>query len=793
MNRILYYVSGAGLCVQLAAGADLYVAPKGDDRQAGTQERPLATLSAARDAARQAGMGPHRIVLMPGDYFLERPLELDAKDSGLTIEASVTNSVTLYGGRPVAGWQRDGERFWSAELPGVKEGTWDFRALVVNGRMPERARMPESGTFLHASVFDVRWLSSVGGGWERKPTQAELTTLVYSPTNLPATLDVRSAEVRVYHMWDESLVGVASNDVGRHTLHFSTPAKSPAGAFGVKKYVVFNTREGLTKPGQWALDRAAGRVVYWPLPGEDMARAKVVAPTLERVIRVAGGEKSPAEHITLRGFSVQATTPPLKPAGFGASAYDGALHLAHVRRCAVEELEICNVGGQGIQSSNVSDCRIERCHIHHVGACGIRTSGRASSVASNHIHHVGVYHPSAVALQAGHTLREDDPQGFHLYRNEIHDTPYSGIICGGGGHLIEENLISRVMRELQDGGAIYGGMKKCVIRGNVVRDVVKMGEGYGVSSYYLDEGAEACVVERNVSIGVERPTHNHIASDLIIRDNVFVAEADMSLSFARSRRCAFTGNTLFAPGKVTVSPPNAISAWSRNVVMQAGVDKGGAPQAFSISDAMPAAAAPGRRTYPVAVVRAPQPPALDGEIGTEEWPGALQSIDREPSRWSASGAPAFAEFAYDEQCLYVAVNVVLFDIGKLSTGSAWGKDDGAELCIAGDAGTFVLRGFAGGTRVSAADAGVPADVAERLGQAARFVAKPYGKTKGDWKSGWRGEWAIPFEALGIKPEAGKKVAFNLGLYRAEDGVWRCLEGTLAENWRLDQAVQLQFK
>ncbi len=783
----------AGACA--AYGADFYVSPKGNDSSAGAKERPLATLVAARDAARKAGAGPHRIVLLPGDYYLDKPFELTAADSGLTVEAEATNSVTLYGGKPVTGWRRDGERFWCADLPGIQEGRWDFRALVVNGRMPERARLPSSGTFTHQSVFDVRWLSSVGGGWERKPTTNELTTLVYNPTNLPATLDARNAEVRVYHMWDESLVGVASNDVASHTLHFTTPAKSPAGAFGVKKYVVFNTCEGMTKPGQWYLDRTNGRVVYWPLPGEDMARAKVVAPTLERVIRVLGTQKAPAERITLRGFSVQATTTPLKPAGFGAGGYDGALSLVHLRECAVEGLEICNVGGQGIQSSNLSACRIGRCEVHDTGACGIRTSGDASSVASNHIHHAGVYHPSATALQVGHSLKEGESagSGYHVFRNEIHDVPYCGMIGGGGGHVIEENLIYRVMRELQDGGAIYGGMKKCVLRGNVVRDVVKMGEGYGVSSYYLDEGAADCIVERNVSVGVERPVHNHIASDLVIRDNVFFAETNMSLSFPRSRRCAFTGNTVFAPGRITVSQPNALTVWASNVVMQGRAGNSGAPQAFSISDAMPAAEAPARRTSAVPVVRAPQPPALDGEIGSQEWPGPLQAIDREPSRWSASGAPAFAELAYDDQCLYVAVNVVLFDIGKLSKGGRWGQDDGAEVCVAGAGGAFVIRGFADGACACVADGGVSAEAADRLGKAVRFAAKPYGKTKGDWKSGWRGEWAIPFEALGIKPEPGKKVAFNLGLYRAEDGIWRCLEGTKAENWRLDQAAQIQFK
>ena len=781
-----------GAAAFAACASDFYVSPTGGDGNDGARERPFATLDAARDAARKAGAGPHRIELLPGEYFLSKPFDLDGRDSGLTVEA-VTNGVVLYGGKRVAGWRRDGDRFWSADVPGVKEGQWDFRALVVNGRMPERARLPESGTFAHQSVFDVKWLSSVGGGWERKPTREELTTLVYSPTNLPATLDARNAEVRVYHMWDESLVGVASNDVARHALHFTVPAKSPAGSFGVKKYVVFNTREGLTHPGQWCLDRSAGSVVYWPLPGENMEQAKVIAPTLERVIRVQGTEKKPVENVTLRGFSVQATTTPLKPAGFSASEYDGAIVVMNAADSSVSGVEICNVGGQAVKAWNLKRCRIAECHIHDIGACGIRLGGDDCAIVSNRINNVGVYHPSATAMNASHTLRENASVGHHIYRNEIHDVPYCGIMIGGGGHLIEENLIYRVMRELQDGGAIYGGVKKCVLRGNMVRDVVKMGEGYGVSSYYLDEGSQDCVVERNVSIGVERPVHNHISSDLIIRDNVFVAETNMSLSFPRSRRCAFTGNRLFAPGKITVSPPNAVTLWTNNVVIHDGLGKGGMPQAFSIGDAMPAAEAPGRRTWPFPAVRAQRPPVLDGEIGVDEWSGSLQGIDRAPSRWSASGAPVFAKLSYDDHCLYVAVNVVLFDIGKLSKGGAWGKDDGVEVCIAGDKGTYVVRGFADGSCVSVTDAGVSAEAAGKLGQAARFAAKPYGKTKGDWKSGWRCEWAIPFEALGVKPTPGMKVAFNLGLYRAEDGVWRCLEGTRAENWRLDQAATLQLK
>ncbi|NQT14802.1 MAG: right-handed parallel beta-helix repeat-containing protein, partial [Planctomycetes bacterium] len=607
MRNVFCVVALLLLSATCGRAATFVVAPSGNDANPGTADKPLATLEAARDAARKAGPDAHRIVVMPGEYFLSATFELDTRDNGLTVEAEGDGTATLYGGVLVTGWRPDGEKLWCADLPGVKEGAWDFRALVVAGRMPPRARLPESGTFLHKSVFDARWLSSVGGGWERKPTPQELTTMLYDPQDIPPTLEVKNAEVRVYHMWDESMVGIAANDTERHMLVFSNAAKSPPGAFRVKKYVIFNTREGMTRPGQWYLDRAAGTVVYWPLADEKMADTKVIAPRLGRIIHIAGTRETPAEKITIRGLALRATTTPLKAGGFGAYAFDGAVRMERARGCALENLDVGCVGGQGVQSSSLADCRIAGCHVHHTGACGIKTGGAETLVASNHIHDVGVYYPSAIALPA-YSSAKGDRQGLHVYRNEIHDTPYSGIAGGGANLLIEENLIYRVMREMQDGGAIYGGMRNSILRGNMVRDVVKVGEGYGVSAYYLDEGAQDCIVERNVSVGVARPSHNHIARNIIIRDNVFIVETDMALSFQRSAGCTFSGNTLFVPGKISIGQPNAIKTWANNVVFRNGTGENGVPQAFTIDDAMPPVAEPKRMTWPATAVRVDQPP-----------------------------------------------------------------------------------------------------------------------------------------------------------------------------------------
>ncbi|HPS06052.1 MAG TPA: right-handed parallel beta-helix repeat-containing protein [Kiritimatiellia bacterium] len=786
----------AGLSVAIApagaAAATFHVAPQGSDANPGTQAQPLATFEAARDAARKAGQGPHTIRALPGDYYMAKPLALDAQDNGLTIEAATTNgTVTLYGGKQITNWKREGEKLWSAELAGVKEGTWDFRALVVNHRLGERAVYPGTNTFDNLGTWNQPLLPCVAGFWERKPTHEELTTMPYKPEDIPASLDVRNAEVRMYHMWAESLVGVASNDLQRHALILTSEPSWPPGACNRRKYVIYNTREGMTRPGQWYLDRTAGKLVYWPLPDEDMAKIKIIAPTAERIIGLLGNAKKPVEAITLRGLTLQATTPPLKSASFGAGAFDGAVQMVYANACALEKLEICNVGGVGINASRLNGCRITDCQVRHTGACGATINGSDTLVARNHIHHLGIYYPSAAAsMLSGNKM--------HIYRNEIHDAPYSGIIGGGKESLYEENLVYRVMRELHDGAAIYGNMDTCTIRGNVVRDVVQVGSGFGASAYYLDEGAKNCIVERNVAIGVPMPTHNHITRNITVRNNVFISDTDMTVSFQRSVGCSFEGNTLFIPGKLNVRQANGITSWKGNAIYREGLAKDGKPQAFTISDTVPAEPVPGRKPYPIDAERVAAAPTLDGEIKNGEWPGKLLTLDREPARYSVGGSPTLVKFGYDDQCLYVSANVTMFSPAKVSTNSVWGKDDGVEICIAGKTpegqpATFVIRGFAGGALLSAADAGAPADAAARLGKETRFAVKAVGSGAALFGRGWRGEWAIPFAALGLKPEPGLKVGFNVAAFYSEFGEWHCWEGTQAENWKLEQAGTLQLK
>lgn len=546
-----------------------YVSPAGNDAWSGRLDAPdsaradgpFATLDAARDAARALGTdNPRRIVVSGGDYHLSSPLTLTPADSGLRIEAAPGERPALYGGTRIEGWRPDGDRFWSAPVPEAADGSWDFRMLSVNGRFCRRARLPESGEFEHLNEFGVSWMGSTGGGWQRPPTDEELTTLRYRPEDIGPWFDPRNAELTIYHMWDESVVGVAAHDPEAHTITFSTPAGHPPGAFGVRRYAVWNLHEGMTQPGQWRLDRAAGKVVYWPLPGEDMGEAVVVAPRGDAVLRIEGREKDYVWDLRIAGLTLSVADCPLMTGGFGAHRLGGAVNAARAADCVLAELDIFCVAGHGIRTWDTPGIRVERCRVHHTGAGGIIARGRDGTVADNHVHDVGLAYPSGIGIWcSGERMRVE--------HNEIHDTSYSGIVCGGRDNRIEYNRIYRVMRELRDGAAIYVSPQSAevVLRGNYAHDI-NATPGYPVSAYYLDELAEGCLVEKNLAVNVAWPAHNHIGVGNTLRNNVFVHDGDMKLTFQSSTGYTVERNVIVAGGEIVLANPDALDTVSANVL-----------------------------------------------------------------------------------------------------------------------------------------------------------------------------------------------------------------------------------
>ena len=546
-----------------------WVSPAGDDHQTGTSSDPVASLSRAVELSRAADPAPdagRRIVLRGGDYF-DTYVELDSRDSGLTIEAAPEETPVLYGGCPVTGWQQDGP-LWVADVPGVKDRTRDFRSLLVNGRYAPRARFPETGAIRHDSEFPVRWMSTTKGGWERKPTTEELTTLKFPPDALLATLDPDNAELTLYHSWDESLVGVAALDRAAGVMRFSTPAGHPPGAFGAWKeqartFVVWNTREGLTQPGQWYLDRTGGRLVYWPLPGEAVATARIIAPTQTVILRLSGAPETPLRDVALRGLTFAVTTTPMKAGGFGANAFEGAIEGESLVDCTLDHVELFGTGGWGARLLKTTGLQVRRCTVRHTGAGGLAVRGERGELTDNLLHDVGLTYPSAMALNC-------HGADWLVAHNEIHHTPYSAITGGGENQRYEHNLFHHVIQELVDGAAIYlFAAKGSAIRGNYTHSV----RDEQVHAYYLDEQSVESVVEGNLAVGVPWPLHNHMATRCIIRDNVCVHTGNLAVTLANCDGFIMERNVLAAGGQLRAGVSyTGLAALRQNVFWSATGD-----------------------------------------------------------------------------------------------------------------------------------------------------------------------------------------------------------------------------
>jgi len=115
-----FAVEQAPVSSQVKSGT-FFVAPNGSDSWSGRIPRanadrtdgPFATLHAACSASRKPGTKrPRKVIVQAGQYFFDKPLVLNVQDAGLTIEATLGARVCLYGGRKVAGWKKDGKKFY---------------------------------------------------------------------------------------------------------------------------------------------------------------------------------------------------------------------------------------------------------------------------------------------------------------------------------------------------------------------------------------------------------------------------------------------------------------------------------------------------------------------------------------------------------------------------------------------------------------------------------------------------------------------------------------------------------
>jgi hypothetical protein len=520
--RYLAALVAISLAIPVQA-AEFYVAPGGNDTNPGTKEQPFATLVHVRDAVRQAkekDKTPINVVLRGGTYFLEKPLVFGPGDSG-TADCPVTymaypgEKPIISGGRPITGWQPAEKGLWKVQLPEVKAGKWYFTQLWVNGQRRTRPRAPKEGLF-----------AVVNGA---KP---ETTAIRYSPGDFRETWGHREdIEVVVLQFWTESRLRIANVDAASHTLTFTGGCWRPL--TWSSGYYVENVREALGEPGQWYLDRTAGVLYYAPMPGEDMAKAEVIAPVVEQIVRLEGSAKPPqwVEHIVFRGLTFAHAAWKLPQKGLAHPQAEvpvtASIDAQWARQCAIEDCEIAHVDSWGIAlGRGCKQCRMVGNTIRDIGAGGIKIGEPCTHDLKDSPNEQDFqYRPPRVSLtdadeSSGHLISDNVlndgartyfgapavwvGQSSHntISHNEVTGSWDFGISVGWNwdytppnrarDNLIEFNHVHHV-GNLFDSYSIYvlGIQPGTVIRNNLVHH----GTGYGIT---FDAASSTILAENNI-------------------------------------------------------------------------------------------------------------------------------------------------------------------------------------------------------------------------------------------------------------------------------------------------------
>ena len=534
-----------------APQADFFVAVDGNDAWSGKlaapnvqrTDGPFASLTRARDAIRKLKgdsplAKPVTVLVRGGTYYLDKTLVFTPDDSGLkdcpiSYTAYPGETPVISGGKLIAGpWKDYQGEIKVCLIDEVKQGNWYFRQLAVNGKHQARSRTPDEGEYLIEKALSP-------------------TSFQYQDGHMQTWNNLSDVEVLVFHSWNESRFRIASLDQGERVVEFRDPGARHTigwgGAGGPNRYYIENTLEGLTRPGEWYLDRSTGQLYLWP--AEDLADAEVVAPVLNQLVRFEGSleEEKYVEFLTFDGLTFCDADWDLPENGYpdcgdvGDIVEPSAITFQAARYCQFKNNCVKNVGTYALELTGDGN-QITGNKLFDTGGGGIisRSYGPDPNVITyNHIHHTGLVYPSAVGINI-------DDGGGRIAHNLIHDISHSGVYARHWatatqpkerrnqeqGLVIEFNEIYNVMLNINDGAGIFVRDSNITIDNNLIHDVYATGSrcpGWGI--YLGCETRDTKVVNNLVYNTFESVHVWYFDRNILFENNIFVGSQQCQINY----------------------------------------------------------------------------------------------------------------------------------------------------------------------------------------------------------------------------------------------------------------------
>jgi tetratricopeptide (TPR) repeat protein len=515
--------------------AEVFVAPDGNDKHAGTRAAPVAGLTRARDLVRQirarGERGAVAVNVQPGEYPVAGTIELAAADSGtakgpVVYRAVQPGKAVFYGGRRLTGFQSVTNPAIRAQLPEEarsKVQCCDLRALgiteygrlavrgfgasappptvelFVNGKSMPLARWPNTG------FVDIRKVVSSGDKQAGKPTVFE-----YADNRHARWTQAKDAWLFGYfrYLWADGTLAVSRVDPQARTLICDEPypvnlndPPGPGATMG--RYYAFNLLEEIDQPGEWYLDREVGMLYLWQpveLAGAVVDLGTLAAPmvTMDQVFDVR-----------LEGLT------------FVLGRYNG-LVLSNCTRVLIAGCAVSRFAGNGITISGGEANGMLGCDIHTIGRTATEVIGgnRETLTPGRHfVENCRIYDFGRIDRTYTPAIQLEGV-GNRAAHNQMSDCPSSVMRIEGNDHLVEYNDIRDAVRESDDQGGIdmWGNP---TYRGVVIRfnRFTKVGSWGGIR---FDDAISGMVVYGNVFIRCGGAVQMNGGRDNIIDNNLIV-------------------------------------------------------------------------------------------------------------------------------------------------------------------------------------------------------------------------------------------------------------------------------
>lgn len=363
-----------------AEAAEIFVSTTGNDRNAGTSSQPLATVAMALRKARDLRRlnDPSikdgiKIIVAGGTYQFTEPLFIRPEDSGTpssptTIESAPGETPVFSGGVQIRGWRKSSGKIWVAET-----SLTDFRQLWVNGIKAIRAR-----------EFDGDSMGRILS-WDR----ANETCWIPLMKNLSFSPGM---EMVIHQWWAIAILRISSIERKGDSalLRFMQPesrvqSEHPWPAPWISKetgnsaFYLVNAMQFLDAPGEWFFDKRNQKLYYYPRSGENMNDAKVIAPSLETLVKIEGTADHPVSHVHFKGISFQHTGW-LRPSQQGHVPHQAGMYMLDAYslklpgtadKSTLENQAWVGRPASAVQATNTNNTSFDNCSFEHLASTGV--------------------------------------------------------------------------------------------------------------------------------------------------------------------------------------------------------------------------------------------------------------------------------------------------------------------------------------------------------------------------------------------------------------------------------------